>query len=115
MIRFAKNQETFKTIIAQYGSIIVPFTALNVVAMLGGLIGSYQLTFIPLVISVIFTFTFVPVLFVFEKVSNINKNGQKVYLSLATIVLISLISYILGDALLSSLVEDIEDLLYYVW
>ncbi|RDW15346.1 DUF6574 domain-containing protein [Oceanobacillus chungangensis] len=115
MIKLAKNQDSFKIIIAQYGSIIVPFTALNVIAMLGGLIGSYQLTFIPLLISLVFTFTFIPVLFVFEKVSKINANGQKVYLSLATIVLISFISYILSDALLSSLLEDIEELLYYVW
>lgn len=115
MIKIAKNHESFKTIITQYGSVIVPFTALNVIAMLGGLIGSIQLTMYSLLLSVLFTVTFIPVLFVYEKVSAISKNGQKIYLSLATIIMISLISFILGDALLMNLLESIDDTLYYLF
>ncbi|WP_249870445.1 DUF6574 domain-containing protein [Oceanobacillus saliphilus] len=111
MMKIGKNQESFKTIIAQYGSIIVPFTALNVIAMLGGIISSIQLTFIPLIASVIFAFLFIPVIFVYEKLKN---HQQKVYLSLATIVFIFIISYVLGDVLLSNLLNDIENILYYV-
>lgn len=115
MIKIAKNQDSFQTIIAQYGSIIVPFTALNVIAMLGGLIGSAQLTGVMLLLSLAFTFTFTPVLFVYEKVSILNKNGQKIYLSLATIILISLICLILGDALIVNLIDNIDDIIPSIW
>lgn len=108
MIKIAKNQQSFKTIIAQYGSIVVPFTALNVIAMIGGLIGSIQLTMSSIFLSASLTFVFIPVLFVYEKVSSSNRSNQKIYLSLATILLITLISYILHDALIVNLIEEIE-------
>ncbi|MBP2077040.1 hypothetical protein [Oceanobacillus polygoni] len=114
MTKLAKNQESFKTLLTQYGSIIVPFTALNVVAMLGGIIGSIELTIVPLILSMIFAFVFIPVLFVYEKASKVNPNGQKIYLSLATVVLITIISYILGELLFSSIIEDVERILYRV-
>ncbi|WP_042220538.1 DUF6574 domain-containing protein [Oceanobacillus manasiensis] len=115
MIKIAKNQESFQTVIAQYGSILVPFTGLNLVAMLGGLMGSIELTLFPLALSFILVFIFIPVLFVYEKASNINIKGQKVYLSLATIVLISLILYILGDVVFSNIINDLEENLYPVF
>jgi len=113
MTKLAKNQDSFKSLIAQYGSVLVPFTALNFIAMLGGIIGAIQLTLIALFISVTFTFIFVPVLFVYEKASNVNPQGQKIYLSLATIVLIVFISLLLADAIFLNIIEGIEELFYY--
>ena len=113
MTKLAKNQDSFKKIITEYGSIYVPFVALNLVAVIGGLIGSYQLTFFSLAISVVMTFSYVPVLFVYEKVSEINRNGQKIYISLATILLISFICFFLADALLMDFISQIEELTYF--
>ncbi|GEM_PF-1749859 len=110
--KLAKSQESFKEIVAQYGSLYVPFVTLNLVAVLGGLIGSNQLTLFTLAISSVLVFSYIPVLFVYEKASKINPNGQKVYYGLATILLIVFISFLLGDAILLDFFEQIEELLY---
>ncbi|MCF3942993.1 DUF6574 domain-containing protein [Oceanobacillus alkalisoli] len=115
MTKLAKSQDSIKKIIAQYGSIYVPFVGLNLVAVIGGLIGSYQLTLFTLAISVIMIFSYVPVLFVYEKVSEINRNGQKIYFSLATILLISFICFLLADAILMDFITQIEELTSYGW
>ncbi|PAV28300.1 hypothetical protein CIL05_16825 [Virgibacillus profundi] len=108
MIKTVKNQESFKAIIAQYGSLFVPFTALNIIAMVGGIMASIQLTVFPLVLSTSLSLVFLPVLFVYEKASKINNQGQKVYFAFATILLISLIYYIFGESILTNMVEDLE-------
>ncbi|MEJ8766874.1 Yip1 family protein [Oceanobacillus sp. HCA-5259] len=115
MTKLAKNQDSFKKIIAEYGSIYVPFVALNLVAVLGGLIGSYQLTFFTLVISLVMIFSYVPVLYVYQKASEVNPNGQKIYFSLATVLLISFICFLLADAVLMDFISQIEDLTSYGW
>ncbi|GAB3795676.1 hypothetical protein [Virgibacillus kimchii] len=115
--KLAKNQESFKLIISQYGGLIVPFIALHLVAVIGGLSTSVQLTMVPLVISLTIVILYIPVLFVYEKVSKINSQGQKIYLSLAVLVLISVIFYVLGESMFAGMLEEIEymidDLAYY--
>ncbi|WP_106496162.1 zinc ribbon domain-containing protein [Lentibacillus sp. Marseille-P4043] len=115
MIKIGNHQDSIKLLLAQFGSLLVPFTLLNAIAFLGGIIGSGQLIMIPISISLLFSIVFVPVLFVYEKVATINQHGQKVYLSLATVIIMSIIFYILGDALLSSLLEDLDRVLGYIF
>lgn len=112
MTKIAKSRDAFKTILAQYGGLIVPFTALNVIAILGGLVGSPFLTFIPLTISFTVIFSFVPVLFVFEKASTIDMQGQKIYLSLATLFLIAIGTYIIGEIAVFNLIDDLDSFFY---
>lgn len=107
ILKIGKVQTSFKTLITQYGSVIVPFTALNVIAMIGGLIGSVQLTTIAFMLSMLFTFIFIPVLFVYEKLSTVN-HAYKIYLSLGTIILIAIISALLGDAVLVNLMDSLD-------
>lgn len=111
MIKFAKSQESIKSLIAQLGGVLVPVTALNAIAMLGGLIGSMQLTIFAIIISVTLAFSYIPVLVVYEKVGKANPGGQKVYFSLATILLITAISYLLGRAVLADIFDSIIDML----
>ncbi|MBP1971137.1 hypothetical protein J2Z83_003276 [Virgibacillus natechei] len=107
--RLAKSQELFKTVISQYGGLLVPFTALNIVAVIGGLAGSPFLVFAPLAVSSIFTFLFIPVLYVFEKSSQVNNQGQKIYFSLITLLFIGLGFYILGEVIISSILSDLTN------
>lgn len=107
ILKIGKVQASFKTLITQYGSVIVPFTALNVVAMIGGLIGSVQLTSISIMLSMLFAFIFIPVLFVYEKLTAAN-HAQRLYLSLATLILIAIISFVLGDAVLVNLMDSLD-------
>src|SRR5699024_12687263 len=62
MTKAGKNQDSFKTFIAQYGGLFAPFTALNVIAVLAGLIEVIALMLIPLTVSLSFDFLFVLVL-----------------------------------------------------
>lgn len=110
-IKLAKNRLNFKTLIAQFGGLIVPFAALNVIAILGGLIGSLPITLIPIYLSVLFVFIYLPVVFTYEKVSQVNSQGQKVYFSLLTVIFIAIISLILSDVVIINMLENLEELL----
>ena len=108
MIKIAKNKQDFKTLIAQYGGLLVPFTLLHAISLIGGMISSLTLTFIPLFISLILSITFLPVIFVYEKVAIVRPNNQKVYLSLATVIVMSILFYIVGEAFLMNMIEEFE-------
>lgn len=111
VIKLAKGRLDFKTLIAQFGGLIVPFAALNVIAVLGGLIGSLPITLIPIFASSLFAYTYIPVIFAYEKVSQVNSQGQKIYFSLLTVVLIAVFSLILSDVVIANIIENLEDLL----
>ncbi|WP_121616367.1 hypothetical protein [Virgibacillus halodenitrificans] len=113
MVKIVHKQSSYKNLLTQYGSLLVPFTGLNVIAMIGGLTASIKLTLFPLVISSSLSFLFIPVLLVYEKASKVDNQGQKVYLSLATAVLIIIISYFIGSTVLDNMMEDIDDLFNY--
>ncbi|GAB3056291.1 DUF6574 domain-containing protein [Virgibacillus ainsalahensis] len=110
MIKAAKHPISFKLLVSQYGALLIPFTALNVISMLGALIGSVILTTVPLGISGVLTLLFVPVLLVYEKASQVNKQGQNIYLSLATVVLITIGFFIISDVIVSSILDRLPSL-----
>lgn len=108
IIKIAKHQESFQSLVAQFGGLLVPFTLLHAIGLIGGLVESDFLTFVPIALSVSLSISFIPVLFVYEKVSHVDNNSQKVYLSLGTVVLMGIIFYILGEAVLSSMLEELS-------
>lgn len=110
VIKLAKSSLDFKTLIAQFGGLIVPFASLNVIAILGGLIGSLPITLIPIYLSVLFVFIYIPVVFTYEKVSQVNNQGQKVYFSLLTVILIIVFSMILSDVVIVNMLENLEEI-----
>ena len=112
--KLAKHTDGFKTILAQFGSLVAPLLALNLIAIIGGLSSSVALTMIPLVISNILAFAIIPVLYVYEKSSQVNNKGQKVYHSFLVLIMITVITYILGNSILSNTFEELEDILYYL-
>ncbi|MFD1173481.1 hypothetical protein [Oceanobacillus picturae] len=114
MVKAAKNHIDFQTFVAQFGGLAVPFVGLNVLAILFGLAGSIQLTMYTLGTSLILFLMFVPVIMVYDKATLVAKQGQRVYLSLATVILMSVLTYIVGRIMLADFISDVEDLLYYV-
>lgn len=113
VIKMAKNTGTFQAILSQFGGLLVPFTVLHAIGLLGGLIGSIQLTMIPILIALMFSISYVPVLLVYEKVASLHSGGQRVYLSLATVLIMSLVFYILGDAWLMDYFDEIDNMMGY--
>ncbi|GGA79098.1 DUF6574 domain-containing protein [Ornithinibacillus halotolerans] len=112
--KLAKHQDNFKTLLSQYGGLVVPFLALNIIALFGGLIGSATLTLVPLVASNTFMVSIVPAIFVYEKSSQVDTKGLKVYHSFLTVLIIAIISYIISDFALSNLFEEISEIMYYL-
>jgi len=106
--KIGKSDDSFKTFLSQYGGLTVPFAALNIIAILTGLMGIDLLTVFLLGLSGTITLVFVPVLYVFEKLSALNVNGQRVYLSLSTLVLISIGSAIVGLMMVVNFLSDIS-------
>lgn len=109
--KLAKNADSFSVILAQYGSLFVPLVALNVIALLGGLIGSIGLTIAPLILATSLAISYVPILFVFEKATVVDNNGQRVYFAFATFAVISIVFYIFGKSFVLDLLANVENLI----
>lgn len=107
MIKAIKSESSAKVLVTQYGGLAIPFLGLNIVAMLAGLAGSVLITVLLLSISTSMLLIFVPILFVYEKASNKNNQGQKVYLSLATLFIIVIVNLIAQIIILSDLLSEI--------
>lgn len=115
MTKAAKSKIPLQKMVAQFGALFSPFVALNGIAFVGAVIRSAFLTVLPLLISVSLALLYVPVLFVYEKAAEADKKGQKVYYSLLTVVLIFAIAFLLGDALLSRVIQQLDDMFYYLF
>lgn len=113
VIKLAKNTDTFQAIIAQFGGLLVPLAVLHAIGFLGGLMGEIKLTIIPVIIALVITISYIPVLLVYEKTANRKKENQRVYLSLLTVIISSLLFYIVGDVWLMDYLDNIEDTLDY--
>lgn len=108
MTKAAKNQDSAKTLLTQFGSLAVPFAALNVVAILAGIAGSTVFTLVLLGVSYSLFLYFVPVLFVYEKANLVSRTGQKVYLSLATVLIMTVLTFLTSGMILSDLIDSIS-------
>lgn len=109
MVKATKNQETVKTLLTQFGSLAVPFTAINALALLTGLAGFKVFTMILLGTSYGLFLCFVPVIFVYEKANLVNNNGQKVYVSLATVLIMAVLTSIFTIVILSEMISSIQE------
>jgi len=117
MIKIGKHQDSFKLLITQFGGLLVPVTLLHIVSLLGGIMKAPSLIIIPLILSLAYTLTYVPVYLVYEKISEVHPRGQKVYFSFAAVLIMSIAFYILGEAMLTNFITDIENMVggSYFW
>ncbi|SFA99881.1 hypothetical protein SAMN04488072_10536 [Lentibacillus halodurans] len=113
MTKAAKNQDSAKTLLTQYGSLGVPFAAINVVAIVAGLAGSPFLTMVLLAASYGLFLYFIPVLFVYEKANLISETGHKVYVSLATSLIMSVLTFFVTGIILSDMMSNLEDMIRF--
>lgn len=109
MTKIAHNEVSPKLLIAQYGGFAVPFTTLNILAIITGLAASYILTPVLLAISSSLLLSYIPVLFVYEKVNQVNRQGQTLYISIGTLLIIGLINYIIVKIMLNDLFDKLID------
>ncbi|MGM8215842.1 hypothetical protein ACLIA0_09760 [Bacillaceae bacterium W0354] len=107
MLKVAKVNTSIQTLVAQYGSLAVPFLTVNLLAVLTALASAEQLTTM-LLMGGYLLFVFVtPALLVFEKATQVDVNGQRFYYSIGTVVITSVLVYILFDFVISSFLDKI--------
>lgn len=113
MTKAAKNQDSVKTLLTQFGSLAVPFAAINIVAILAGLAGSSVFTMLLLAVSYALFLYFVPALFVYEKANQVSRNGHKVYISLAAVLIMTVLTFFVSGIMLSDMIDSIADMLSF--
>ncbi|SEQ63415.1 hypothetical protein [Piscibacillus halophilus] len=105
IFKFGKVELTFKRILAQYGALSVPFTAISVLTILSGLIGAVGLTTTLLLASISAFIAIAPILLSFHHLSKNNSN-QYVYLTLGSYFITAIIIYIMFRIFLSNTLEQ---------
>jgi hypothetical protein len=108
MVKGAKSPLSPKTLIAQYGGLVVPFVIVNVVAIVLAFAESYELAPTLLLLSLVFVTYFVPLMLTFENTKNLS--NQRVYLSFAASFLAMVVSYFFVKNMVVDYLEDLERL-----
>lgn len=86
--KFFVGEVNYQRVIAQYGGLIVPFTALNIVAILFAFTGLVTLTLIIMSISLIFTLYFVPAIRTYDQLLKGSNSAQRVYITFGVVAVI---------------------------
>jgi hypothetical protein len=107
MVKSAKSTLNPKTLIAQYGGLVVPFVIVNVVAIVLAFAESYELAPTLLLLSLVFATFLVPLLLTFQ---NTKHSNQRVYLSLAASFLAMIVSYFFVKNMVVDYLEELERL-----
>ncbi|GAA0469597.1 hypothetical protein [Alkalibacillus silvisoli] len=112
-LKIGKVNQSFKTTLAQYGALAVPFSVLAILSIITGLSTSAQFTLILLFASLI-AFTLVaPVLLTTYNLTKSGENGQFVYNSIASFFMTVIFMYILFNFYIDSLVNNLENMVMF--
>ncbi|WP_226580752.1 zinc ribbon domain-containing protein [Halobacillus litoralis] len=106
VVRWMKLGIDGKRLTAQYGALLLPFLAVNVLAMLFALSGTASVTFILLGASVFYTALIVPSLFIYHHGMQQGKTAA-FYGSIGTSLLILLLSYFFWRWLMIEKINEI--------
>ncbi|MGD6803418.1 hypothetical protein ACQCVK_12435 [Rossellomorea vietnamensis] len=107
-IKMMSEPLSFKGIIGQFGSVIIPFAAMNVIALIFGLAGSVQLTLLFTGLSLIFTIFIMPAIVVYDRSIKSGKSVNSVYLSIGASAMSMLIVYLVVRTSVMSFLEEMN-------
>jgi len=113
MIKVSKHPDSLKLLLTQFAGLLTPAVLLFGVVLLGGIVKSGTLFLIPAILALVYTISYVPVFLVYEKSSEIQPQGHKIYLSFLTIIIISVLFYILGETIATNLLNNMLDHLFW--
>ncbi|SFF58254.1 hypothetical protein SAMN05216353_102165 [Halobacillus alkaliphilus] len=113
MAKFMNLQLNVKRLIAQYGGLITPFAALNVLAIVFGLSGAVVMTILTLGVSTTFVLTVIPALFIYHHGLVFKEDRNVFYWSTGTSLLIMVVSYLFWNWFISDMVDQIDSFLSF--
>ncbi|CCG46857.1 hypothetical protein HBHAL_4517 [Halobacillus halophilus DSM 2266] len=86
---------SFKRLIAQYGSVVLPFSCLNLIAIVFGLAGYTTLTLFTAGLSLFFTISILPALFIYHHGLHRTASTRSFYWSIGTSAVSMIVSYLI--------------------
>lgn len=107
-IKMMSDSLSFKGIIGQFGSVIIPFAALNVIAIIFGLTGSIQVTLLLTALSLLFPVIVMPALVVYDRSMQNSRPVNRIYWSVGASALSLLIAYLVVRTSVMSFMEDMD-------
>lgn len=109
--KFMTEGFTLKELLSQFGSILIPFTALNVVAIIFGLMGSIQLTLTLTGVSLFYTIAILPSIIVYDRAMKSEKSLNKLYWATGASAASLFIAYLIVRMSVLDFMSEIESLL----
>ncbi|RBP02511.1 hypothetical protein [Rossellomorea aquimaris] len=109
--KFMLEGFTIKELLAQFGGVLVPFAALNVVAIVFGLMGSIQLTLILTGISLFYTIVVMPAIVVYDRAMKSGKSLNRIYWALGASAISVFITYLIIRISVMDFINEIDSLL----
>lgn len=100
---------SIRLLVAQFGSVILPFTVLNVIALGFGLAGAAGLTLFTTGLSLFFITAIMPAIFIYNRGMRSSKTLNIVYWSIGTTAVSMLISYFIVRLFIVDFVRQIQD------
>lgn len=108
------KQMSAKQQIVQYGGLITPFIAVNMLALLAGLAGSFGVAFSLSALSLFISTIIYGVIFVYEKVSVYRTTPHKVYATIGVFLANMLLIYVLLRIFLLQKLGELQEILSYI-
>lgn len=106
---------TFKEMVVQYSGLLIPLIFIQAIVLLFTLIGTSFFVFVILSAILFFGLSFLPAIFMYEKVKFYQASENHTYIAMGTIVFITvafiIVTIIVGESLLS---EMLDEILYYI-
>jgi len=113
MIKVSKHPDSIKLLLTQFAGLLTPAVLLNGIVLFGGIVKSGTLLLIPAILALVYTISYVPVFLVYEKSSEVQPQGSKIYVSFLTVIIISILFYILGETIATNMLNNVLDQLFW--
>ncbi|MCA1055203.1 hypothetical protein LCM10_09405 [Rossellomorea aquimaris] len=101
---------TVKTVLARFGGVLVPLAAMNVLAMLFGLMGSIKFTLLFTGVSLLIAIVLMPTLVVYDRAVKSQRATKGVYWSLGASAVSVLITYFIIRTSVLDFMDEFESL-----
>lgn len=109
---------SFKTIIAQFGGLLIPFVYLHVATLLFSFVGASLVTMLLLYFSIFLVTLLLPAIYIYDKTVYYQSTPHKIYTAIGTVLLIIIaffiVTVVFGMSAMENMLEMIEEIFYYL-
>lgn len=108
---------SFKIILAQYGSLLIPFLYVHVAILLFSFVGASLVTIVLLNFSLFIVFLLLPGVYIYDKTIFYQSTPHNIYTAIGTVLLVIVMFFIVtvvfGMSALENMLDFIDNMYYY--